>query len=75
MSIKDIDDYDAECSACPPHLARNHPVDDVGDPMSYAPCRIPHCGCRDFDGMDHPDRPSLADTKVFLTQDGWVTDV
>jgi hypothetical protein len=63
-----------ECWTCH-HPAADHPVDEPGDPMSLAPCTA--CDCRDYDGMDHPDRPSLADTLIFRTEDGgigWVAD-
>lgn len=30
------------------------------------------CDCRDYDGMDHPERPSLADAWVYRTEDGGV---
>lgn len=66
---------DAECWTCH-HPASAHLVETPGDPLSCAPCSSPigppsrrsvrlFCDCPDYDGMDHPDRPSLADTVVY----------
>jgi hypothetical protein len=74
----------SECWTCH-HPASTHEVETAGDPMSFAPCSATigpagswlRCDCDDYDGTDHPDRPSLGSTLIFSTEDGgigWVAD-
>lgn len=45
---------------------------DLPQVLQDAPCEQPGCNCRDYDGLDHPERPSLADAWIYRTEDGGV---
>jgi len=72
-----------ECWTCH-HQAVQHALEDADDlplVLRSAPCtalirpdlgfRLT-CDCGDYDGIDHPERPSLADAWVYQTGDGGV---
>lgn len=71
-----------ECATCG-HPAEEHKLKDEGDlplVLCDVPCQAPVgppsiglvCDCGDYDGMSHPERPSLADAWVYRTEDGGV---
>ena len=72
-----------DCWTCK-HPAVMHALEeDDGLPLVLrsAPCTVKirpdlgfhlTCDCRDYDGMTHPERPSLADAWVYQTEDGGV---
>ena len=57
------------------HPVEKHPVKgDAGLKQELpvalwdAPCTMPGCECLDYDGMEHPERPSLANLEVRWVQ-------
>lgn len=74
---------DQECWTCH-HPAVLHALDereaDLPLVLQAAPCTAAIgppsarlvCDCRDYDGMDHPDRPSLSEAWIYRDDDGGV---
>ena len=57
------------------HNAAQHALeqrDDLPATLRSAPCAVTDCHCRDYDGLEHPQRPSLADTTIWRGDDGRV---
>lgn len=57
------------------HAAEVHhikPEDDFPPVLCSAPCTVEGCRCDDFDGMFHPERPSLMDAELYTDEDGSV---
>jgi hypothetical protein len=75
-------EYD-DCWGCK-HPAVMHPLEDDDTlplVLRAAPCIVKlrpdlgfhlTCDCDDYDGMTHPERPSLAEAWVYQTEDGGV---
>jgi hypothetical protein len=65
------------------HRPTDHPLtpeDDLPMALWDAPCSL--CPCSDYDGMGHPERPSLADVVIerganggVLLRDGWAEEM
>lgn len=57
------------------HPAEAHPLvreGDLPDVLCDCPCTVPGCRCTDYDGMLHPERPSLADAWISRGEDGGI---
>jgi hypothetical protein len=57
------------------HPAEMHhllPEDDFPPVLLSAPCSVEGCRCQDFDGMLHPERPSLMDMWISRDEDGGI---
>jgi hypothetical protein len=63
------------CATCE-HPAEQHLHDprdaDVPPVLANFPCSTAGCGCDDYDGFAHPERPPLADAVIYLTNEGGI---